>query len=468
MINFKGKKVLFAGWEKGTVACAKYLASQGAQLKLSEIRPKDHLADAVAKLQSVDPKMEMEFGQHSSAFLENVDFIVRATDVSPQTPALLEASVRGVVVTTEIELLAQQTNIPFVAICGGYGKSTVASILTKLLTESDMKVFLSSDLGKPLGELLLQNAQFNFVVLELSPQQIEGLDKFKPLMVIFTNADGNYLQERFSSLEDYQHNYLKVLKNTDVETTIIYNFRDPVLRKLMIAKTGGYSGSNLRLFRRKDPNLDNTVKFPGGYRGAYLVHQRELVLANGENKEVYNLRYTKLFGIYNKENLMAAVIAARAANCSQKAIQNVIDAYPGTAHRLEFVKKKGGVTFINDSRSTGPDSMAKALEAFTTEPIILIAGGKDGQANFTPLVELVKKRVKILILIGEAKESVNRMIGDYAETFLVGTFEEAALIAYQKSREGDIILLSPGCESYDMFVSYEERGNYFKKFVEEL
>jgi UDP-N-acetylmuramoylalanine--D-glutamate ligase len=113
-------------------------------------------------------------------------------------------------------------------------------------------------------------------------------------------------------------------------------------------------------------------------------------------------------------------------------------------------------------------SAKRALASFTANPIILIAGGKDKGMDFTPLADLVKKRVKILILLGEAKEKINRAIGDFAETYLVGTFEEAVLLAYQKSRSGDIILLSPGCSSFDMFRNFEERGDYFKKIVTQL
>jgi UDP-N-acetylmuramoylalanine--D-glutamate ligase len=165
---------------------------------------------------------------------------------------------------------------------------------------------------------------------------------------------------------------------------------------------------------------------------------------------------------------MAAVNVAKLLNVGNEAIQKVIDTFAGVPHRLEFVKKKGGVRLINDSRATSVDTLRLALDSFPFEPIILIAGGRDAQADFVSLAEVVKTRVKTLVLVGEAKEHINRCLGDLSETFLVGTFEEAVLLSYQKSREGDIILLAPGCESYDMFVSYEERGNYFKKYVDEI
>jgi UDP-N-acetylmuramoylalanine--D-glutamate ligase len=132
------------------------------------------------------------------------------------------------------------------------------------------------------------------------------------------------------------------------------------------------------------------------------------------------------------------------------------------------VRKKDGVFFFNDSKGTNVMSVKKSLESFPVNPVILIAGGKDKAQDFTPLVDLVRRKCKMLILLGEAKEKINRAIGDHAETYLVGTFEEAVLLAYQKSRSGDIILLSPGCSSYDMFRNFEERGDYFKKLVSQL
>jgi UDP-N-acetylmuramoylalanine--D-glutamate ligase len=165
---------------------------------------------------------------------------------------------------------------------------------------------------------------------------------------------------------------------------------------------------------------------------------------------------------------MAAICAARVMGVSPQAIQTVIDNFRGVPHRIEFVRRKDGVYFFNDSKATNPVSMMKALSSFPANPIILIAGGKDKNFDFSPCAELVRDHCKLLILMGEAKEKMNRSIGDFVETYLVGTFEEAILLAYQKSRSGDIILLSPGCSSYDMFKNYEERGDYYKKLVNQL
>jgi UDP-N-acetylmuramoylalanine--D-glutamate ligase len=218
-------------------------------------------------------------------------------------------------------------------------------------------------------------------------------------------------------------------------------------------------------FSRK-PGLEDQISKIGGaiyHQQTHSIH----AYINGK-KETYNTRHVKLRGKHGIENIMAALLAARQMGAKADVIQKVMETFPGLEHRLEFVRKKGGVDFYNDSKGTNVHSVLRALEAFENQSIILIAGGKDKGVDFSPLMEPVKKKVKNLILIGEAKERLNRTIGDFSETFIIGTFDEAVLLAYQKSRNGDVILLSPGCSSYDMFENYEERGNYFKELINKL
>jgi len=164
---------------------------------------------------------------------------------------------------------------------------------------------------------------------------------------------------------------------------------------------------------------------------------------------------------------MAALLAAKILKCSPESIQQTLNSFQGVAHRLEYVKTRGYVDFYNDSKATNVYSVIRSLESFD-KPLILIMGGRDKDANFELLRPLVQKKVKNLILLGEAKEKINRAVGDYTETFIVGTLEEAIFMAYQKSRAGDVILFSPGCASFDMFKNYEHRGDTFKELLRDL
>jgi UDP-N-acetylmuramoylalanine--D-glutamate ligase len=165
--------------------------------------------------------------------------------------------------------------------------------------------------------------------------------------------------------------------------------------------------------------------------------------------------------------MMAALTTARIFGCSKKAIQNVIDRFEGLEHRLEFVREVRGVRFFNDSKGTNVGSVVKSLQSFS-EPVILIAGGKDKNGDLGPLKELIRKRVKHLILIGEARERMNCELGGLTDTTIAKTMEEAVVLARQKAKGGEVVLLSPACSSFDMFKDYKERGQVFKEAVNKL
>ena len=190
----------------------------------------------------------------------------------------------------------------------------------------------------------------------------------------------------------------------------------------------------------------------------------KLHVRTGPEIESFDIKDMKMRGTHSVENIMAALLVAREHGANHEAIQASIDSFKGMPHRLEYVRKVGGVEFYNDSKATNVHAVRRALEAFD-ENVILIMGGKDTNLNYESLNDIIRRKVKTLILIGEAKERINRDIGDSSETFLIGTFEEAVLIAFQKSRIGDRVLLAPGCSSFDMFENYIERGNYFKEIV---
>jgi UDP-N-acetylmuramoylalanine--D-glutamate ligase len=171
-----------------------------------------------------------------------------------------------------------------------------------------------------------------------------------------------------------------------------------------------------------------------------------------------------LKGVHNVENMMAALTAARVFGCSKEAIEGVLDRFEGLEHRLEFVRDLDGIRFYNDSKGTNVGSVVKSLESFS-EPVILIAGGKDKNGDLSPLKRLVQRRVKRMILIGEAKERMGAELGGLTDTAMAETLEDAVDLAYRAAKRGDVVLLSPACSSYDMFKDYKERGKVFKEAV---
>lgn len=460
---YSGKRIVVMGLGKSTLALTKLLHAKGAKVSVSELNPKENVADLAKEIAALGSDIETEFGKHSAPFFLEADYVVVSAGVRLDAKPLDEVKAKGIPILSDIELLARDIEVPIIAIAGTEGKTSVGLLIKSMCEGAKKSVFYSGDHGEPLANLFLKNLNVNFVVLELSPFQLDNLQKFRPHVAVLTSLQPPF-PERFPTLDSYASAMRNLLRNLDEKCFIVYNFRDAQLKSLVAGNP-----APKRVYRRKDP-IGLGEEIAKVYRGSWLgTGGRDLVWRDSdENKVSFPLRHFKLFGLHNRDNLMAAVNVAKIIDLPNEVIQKTIDTLPGIPHRLEFVKKKGGVRLINDSRATSVDSLRKSLDSFPLDPIILIAGGRDAQADFASLSDVVKTRVKTLVLVGEAKEHINRCLGDFSETFLVGTFEEAVLLSYQKSREGDIILLSPGCESYDMFVSYEERGNYFKKYVEEL
>ncbi|NUM88336.1 MAG: UDP-N-acetylmuramoyl-L-alanine--D-glutamate ligase [Bdellovibrionales bacterium] len=455
------KTVVILGLTKSTAQLARTLQQKGATVKVSEANPKDNVLEAARELSALKPEPETEFGKNSPAFFEGAHQVVVADGIRADTPPLPELAAKGIPVAGETEILLREVDIPIIAVAGTGGKTTVALLLKAMFDTAGRKAVYVGDMGESLAGFVASGASPEYLILELSSERLENLRGFRPQISVLTSMQPPF-PDRYTSPEEFQAVMRNMIRNLDEKCAIIYNFRDANLKNLVLGNP-----APKWVYRRKDPALLGP-EIARIYKGSFLVNQREMVWTDTKDRELYDVRDFRPFGLHNKDNLMAALNVAKLAGLHRDAIQQTIRNFDPVPHRLEFVKKKGGVRIVNDSRATGIHTLRVALEAFPLDPVILIAGGRDAQSDFTQLTDVVKGRVKTLILVGEAKEHINRCLGDHTETYLVGTFEEAVLMSYQKSREGDVILLAPGCESYDMFVSYEERGNYFKKYVDEI
>ncbi len=460
MSKFKGKRVLVVGFGKSGVAVARFMAVQGAKVTVTDMKQKTELADSISACG--DLKIEYELGRHNSKTFTTSELVVLSPGVPSNLKILDEARAAGVPITNEIEIAAAGLEIPLIAVTGTNGKTTTTSLIGEMFKADKRAVFVGGNIGKPLLDFHIEDQPATAVVAELSSFQLELAEKLTPAVAVFTNIEPDHL-DRYPSMEAYSAAKKRLLTLCDRNSFVVLNHDNPA-----VAAFASESKGRLMWFTKRNP-LEIGGEFAENFCGCYYDSANRRVVAKITGKdEHYDVSTFRLFGEHNKENLMAAICAARAQGVSPAAVQSVIQNFRGVPHRLEFVRKKDGVYFINDSKGTNVMSLQRSLMAFPRNPIILIAGGKDKGIEFTPLADLVRERCKLLILLGEAKEKINRALGDYADTFLVGTFEEAVLLAYQKSRSGDIILLSPGCASYDMFRNFEERGDYFKKLVSQL
>jgi UDP-N-acetylmuramoylalanine--D-glutamate ligase len=244
---------------------------------------------------------------------------------------------------------------------------------------------------------------------------------------------------------------VRIFANQNSDDMVVLNRDDPIVMK------SGERVKAKKVFFTLSGRLDE---------GAFANGQT-IILRLGTKEEDYSLAKTPLKGIHNVENMMAALTTARLFGCSKEAIETTLNRFEGLEHRLEFVREIEGVRFYNDSKGTNVGSVVKSLQSFS-EPVVLIAGGKDKNGDLSPLRELIRSRVKQLILIGEARERMGRELGGLTATAVSKTLEDAVLLAHQTAKKGEVVLLSPACSSFDMFKDYKERGKVFKEAVHRL
>lgn len=463
MSKFRGKKVLIVGFGQSGVAVARYMAKQGARIMVTDLKPKNELAESFKA--AGDIKLESELGTHSSKTFLGAELIIVSPGVPMNLKPLEEARERNIPMMSEVDLAASVIREPMIAVAGTYGKTTVSNLIAEMLRAEGKTVFLGGGAGAPLLDYVTDEHKSDYVIVELSSFQLEQMEKLAPQVAVFTNVGSEFL-DRYVTMEAYLETQKRLLQVCDRSTSLVLNYDDPYVNKFAESAPG-----KVFWFTKANP-LQVGGDFAENFQGCYLSATDALVIGKYGSRtgadERYPISAVRLFGDHNRENVMAAINAARALGVTTPAIQKALDGFKGVAHRLEYIRKKDGVYIFNDSKSCTPSGIQRSLLAFKRSPVILIAGGKDTSIEYGDIAGLVEQRCKILILVGEAKEKLNRVLGDYVETYLLGTLEEAVLLAFQKSRTGDIILLSPGCPSHDLFRSFEERGDYYRKLVSQL
>lgn len=452
--ELKDKKILVVGLGKTGVSLAKFLHAQGAQVTVTDHKSKPELSAQLEQLGDLPVKLDL--GGHSPKTFLAQDLVI----LSPGVPSGLKifdyARSQGIRITNEFEFITQFIKEPIIAITGTNGKTTTARLIEAFLKESGVTCWVGGSMGVPMTDYLRGETRSQVVIAEVSSYMLELCETFTPQNILFMNLAENHL-DRYRSMEDYVNAKRRIFKNTNQATTSILNADDNAVVEL--ARDPAVQRGRIFYFSRKaslEPQIMNI--------GGAVNIGKEIRVRTGPEIETYDVSQIKMRGKHSIENIMAAVLTSREHGATHEAVQKVMNTFTGLPHRLEYVRKVGGVQFFNDSKATNVHAVLRALDSFD-ENIILIAGGKDTNLSYEALRNVVKRKVKTLILVGEAKERINRDLGDFSETFLIGTFEEAVLIAYQKSRIGDIVLLSPGCSSFDMFDSFEERGDYFKEII---
>lgn len=460
MEKLKGKKVLIVGLGKTGFALINLFNQWGCEIKVTDIKPIFDLNKQVKRLKKISPVPAMTLGEHKNEDFIEADIIIYSSSVDPNLPQLQVAREHGREVYSDFAFAYAHCDKPVIAVCGSLGRTTIAHMIGFTLKVDKKNVFIGGTSDEPfINYLSLQNKEeIDYCVVEVSPLQLQTIDNFKPILAVYPNLEEKNLMGRFKSSSEYLDTALKVARNLDPESFLIVNFdklaSNSALRS-MNAQTFWYS-------RKSFVTLGVIAEIQGTHFHEKRIH------SNIHYHSEFRVTEMRVIGQNNRENLLAAITACKALKVSDAAIQYCIEKFPGIPHRLEFVIEKNGVRFYNDSKSETMDELRTSLMAFK-DPVILIAGGKEIEDTpFDKYMDVVKEKVRVMVLVGEVKESMNRLLGEATQTYLVGSFDESVLLAYQKSRTGDVIVLCPGNEGTDVFRDYEEKGNYYKKLIFQL
>ena len=460
MEKYKGKKVLVVGLGKTGFALINLFTQWGSEIKVTDMKPIFDLNKQVNRLKKINPTPTMTLGEHKDEDFIEAEIIVYSSSVDPNLPQLRVAREHGRAVYSDFAFAYENCHKPIVAVCGSHGRTITAHMIGYTLKLDKKNVFIGGTSEEPFINFLTMQGrdEVDYCVVEVSPQQLQTVETFKPILAVYPNIEEKNLLGRFKNSAEYLDTAIKVAKNLGPENYVIVNFdklaSNSVLRSSQ-AQTFWYS---IKSFV--------TMGVISEIQGTHFHDKR--IHSNIHFHSEFKVTDMRIVGVNNRENLMAAITACKALRVSDSAIQQCIEKFPGIPHRLEFVVEKNGVRFYNDSKSETMDEMKVSLDAFKDQ-VILIAGGKEIEGlPFDKYANIIREKVRVLVLVGEVKETMNRVLGDVTQTYLVGSFDESVLLAYQKSRTGDTILLCPGNDSTDVFRDFEEKGNYYKKLIFQL
>lgn len=444
--RIKGKKVSVFGMARSGMAMAKLLKSLGASIFLTEKKREEGLYSEILELKKLG--IEYEIGGHTGKAIEHKDYLVISPGVPIDLPLLVESHRRGIPIFSEIEVAFWLSEAQIIGITGSNGKTTTATLVYEILKEDSRETRLAGNIGIPFSSVVQEVSSNGIIVLELSSFQLEKIEEFTPKVSAILNISADHL-DRYPDLKSYTDAKLRIFENQTEEDFVVLNWDD-----LVTSKLAPFSRAKSLFFSTK-----NELKVGSYVKDGNLVFQ-----LNGKAEEIIPVEGIGIKGPHNLSNSAAACAICGSLGIKRESMEKALRKFKGVEHRLEEVTVIDQIRFVNDSKATNVDSLYYALQS-VKEPILLIAGGRDKGGDFNGLRELVKKKVKGLILLGESKEKIKNAFVDLVPAYFVDSLQEGVRVGFRKAEKGDCILLSPACSSYDMFEDYEERGRIFKNEV---
>lgn len=457
---FKDKKVAIIGISVEGYSTACYLLKHNIPITIFEQKKIDQLGKPYQELLSLGASFQT--GENYLASLSDYDVIFRTPGMSLRNQLLEEARKRGSTITSQTKFFFDHCPCKIIGVTGTKGKGTTSTLIEQILKNANYDVKLGGNIGLPPLTFLDDLYKSSWVVLELSSFQLEDLHKSPHIAVVLMVTQEHLASSSFENpnyhptLRQYIESKANIVRYQAEDDVVIANVDYPISKDI-----AGKSLAKKLYFSRKKKVL-----------GAYLDNLDIIINVDGAGKKLCDTQRAKLLGKHNRENMMAAALAGLSAGVPKSIISTVLLNFPGLEYRLEVVKKVRGVLFINDSFATTPETTIAAIHSFD-RPIILIVGGSEKGSDYKELGKTIAaSRVRAVILIGKTAPKIKSEIENfgYSGIVLPGGLSMKSIVsnAYKLARKGDVVLLSPGCASFDMFKNYKERGISFKYEVYNL
>lgn len=449
-------KAIVLGAGLSGVAASKLLIKNDIEVLLFDNNPKVSV-DKIKKSIYGKVKLKVVLENVSDEDLNQINLCVISPGFPKTNSVYLKVVKKKIPVISELELAYLYGKGQICAITGSNGKTTTVELTGNIMKKKyGEDVDVVGNIGVPYCERVLSNDREMKYVVECSSFQLEDIVKFKPNVAAILNFSPDHL-DRYGSYVDYINAKLNIAVNMDSKDVLVLNYEDQVLRELVLQKN---------MFNCKVVFFSSKRTLTEGF---YLYNDAIFYKDKTKTIKLLNVSELKLIGNHNYENVMAAMAMGYFMGVSFVEIVDACKEFAGLEHRVEFVREKNGVKYYNDSKGTNPDAAIKAIDAMKGK-ILLIAGGRDKGVDYGDFIMKVKEKVRYLILIGEAKKKIAHKARDlnYNSVIFADTLDEAVDIANSYSNVGDNVLLSPACSSFDMFKSYEDRGEKFKEKVMSL
>jgi len=448
------KIVLVVGTGKSGINAGKLLLEKGASVIFYD----DNVSLDIEKLLSKFSERErirVALGKVDEALLSQIDLMVISPGVAIDSPIANTVRENNIPIWSEIELAYKMSAGNLAAITGTNGKTTTTSLVGEIFKRYTDNSFTVGNIGIPYTEVALEMNEDSYVVAEVSSFQLETIVDFRPHVSAVLNVTPDHL-DRHYTMENYASVKLDVCKNQTKDDYLVLNYDDETTRLMANDKK---VKANVIFFSRLH-ELDE---------GICLKQDAIVIKQDGNEQKVIDLKDLRLLGAHNVENYMAGIAIAYYMGIPLEIIVDTIKEFKGVAHRIEFVREVNGVTYYNDSKGTNPDAVIKAILAMNRKTV-LIGGGYDKGVAFDEWIQSFGDKVKKLILIGQTAtmiaDTANRL--GFYDVLFANDLKEAVLLAQREAQQGEAVLLSPACASWGMFDNYEQRGDMFKEYVNQI